>query len=140
MMRGVLGGLALALMSLAGFALLVLTVMSVAPVGFIHAAVLITSLVTFFVPTPRSWAFLAAVCALVALVPALTLAWQLLQPSTAEVARVWSRSEGWVDLERPSLSDVLATAGVIGSGLFLAYAAALFLWKLKVWPAKGMPA
>ena len=97
--------------------------------GWGAAISFVTAPIAFLARTPRSWPFLISVSAALALLPAVTTGSQLLEPSTASVARSWSREKGWEDIVPPSIEDVAVTMSVLWLALFVTLLTALSIWK-----------
>jgi hypothetical protein len=114
---------------LAGLALWALFIMGA--FGIVGAALAFFGVpIVLFAPTPRSWWFIAAAAGILAAVPAISFALQILRPSPIPVeGRTWSREGGWTPISPPEPFETVLTAAIIGAALFIAIFGALALLK-----------
>lgn len=134
--RWLAGALALASLGLCEFVLAILSAYG----NYGAAIAFCAAPIAFAVRTPRTWVFITGIAAFLSLVPTLIVGYQLLQPSTATRARVWSSESGWVDLVRPTSVEVAFTCTAIAAVLLVSGAAALALWKRVAMPRRGIAA
>jgi hypothetical protein len=114
---------------LASLALFVLAIMG--GFGIFGAALAFVAFpICLLAPTPRHWWFLTAVAAVLAAAPAISFAYQILQPSPIEASGwTWSRNAGWTPIQPPDPFQTLRMAIVIWVVMFLIMLSALALLK-----------